>query len=86
MQRRFFRAAHTDALYHHCHICRFHRDQRCGLAHRASHRHRPHLHQLTQAGLTTTRREGYYVLYSLAPGRLTQLATALTTLTPGAGD
>ncbi|MCB5167016.1 helix-turn-helix domain-containing protein [Streptomyces bambusae] len=42
-----------------------------------------HLHQLTQAGLTTTRREGYYVLYSLDPARLDQLATALTTLAPG---
>ncbi len=41
-----------------------------------------HLHQLTQAGLTTTRREGYYVLYSLDPARLDQIATALTTLTP----
>ncbi|MEV4433089.1 DUF5937 family protein [Streptomyces sp. NPDC049585] len=39
-----------------------------------------HLQQLTQAGLTTTRREGYYVLYSLAPTRLDQIATALTTL------
>ncbi|GLW44732.1 transcriptional regulator [Streptomyces sp. NBRC 14336] len=45
-----------------------------------------HLHQLTQAGLTTTRREGYYVLYSLAPGRLTQLATALATLTAPSRD
>ncbi|KND39655.1 ArsR/SmtB family transcription factor [Streptomyces acidiscabies] len=41
-----------------------------------------HLHQLTQAGLTTTRREGYYVLYSLNPARLDQIATALTTLVP----
>ncbi|MEU9063611.1 DUF5937 family protein [Streptomyces sp. NPDC048430] len=41
-----------------------------------------HLHQLTQAGLTTTRREGYYVLYTLDPTRLDQIATALTTLTP----
>ncbi|MCI3227327.1 helix-turn-helix transcriptional regulator, partial [Streptomyces sp. NP-1717] len=40
-----------------------------------------HLHQLTQARLTTTRREGYYVLYSLNPTRLDQIATALTTLT-----
>ncbi|MFJ4961737.1 Helix-turn-helix domain protein [Streptomyces sp. ADI96-02] len=42
-----------------------------------------HLHQLTRAGLTTTRREGYYVLYSLDPARLDQIATALTTLDPG---
>ncbi|GGT41330.1 hypothetical protein GCM10014713_38800 [Streptomyces purpureus] len=41
-----------------------------------------HLHQLTQAGLTTSRREGYYVLYSLHPTRLDQLAAALTALTP----
>ncbi|MGZ3102115.1 DUF5937 family protein [Streptomyces sp. H62] len=41
-----------------------------------------HLHQLTQAGLTTTRREGYYVLYTLNSARLDQIATALTALTP----
>ncbi|MFF4223510.1 DUF5937 family protein [Streptomyces abikoensis] len=41
-----------------------------------------HLHQLTQAGLTTTRREGYYVLYSLDPTRLDHIATTLTTLAP----
>ncbi|MFF0473218.1 DUF5937 family protein [Streptomyces sp. NPDC004284] len=41
-----------------------------------------HLHQLTQAGLTTTQREGYYVLYALAPARLDQIATALITLAP----
>ncbi|MFE9776983.1 DUF5937 family protein [Streptomyces sp. NPDC005775] len=41
-----------------------------------------HLHQLTQAGLTTTHREGYYVLYTLNPTRLDQIATALTTVTP----
>ncbi|MEU0405471.1 DUF5937 family protein [Streptomyces sp. NPDC006197] len=45
-----------------------------------------HLHQLTQAGLTTTRREGYYVLYTLNPARLDQIATALTTLTPKPAD
>ncbi|WP_250287112.1 ArsR/SmtB family transcription factor [Streptomyces atroolivaceus] len=39
-----------------------------------------HLHQLTQAGLTTTRREGYYVVYTLDLTRLDQIATALTTL------
>ncbi|MHC5264119.1 ArsR/SmtB family transcription factor [Streptomyces sp. UC4497] len=39
-----------------------------------------HLHQLTQEGLTTTRREGYYVLYSLDPTHLGEIATALTTL------
>ncbi|MFI2200390.1 DUF5937 family protein [Streptomyces sp. NPDC020192] len=39
-----------------------------------------HLQQLTQAGLTTTRREGYYVLYSLDPARLTRIAAALTGL------
>jgi DNA-binding transcriptional ArsR family regulator len=41
-----------------------------------------HLHQLTQAGLATTRREGYYVLYSLNTTRLDQIATALTALAP----
>ncbi|MFH8842075.1 DUF5937 family protein [Streptomyces sp. NPDC017868] len=41
-----------------------------------------HLHQLTQAGLTTTQREGYYVLYTLAPARLDQIATTLITLAP----
>ncbi|MFH9713038.1 DUF5937 family protein [Streptomyces luteogriseus] len=45
-----------------------------------------HLHQLTQAGITTTQREGYYVLYTLNPTRLNQIATALTTLTPQPGD
>ncbi|MET8404367.1 DUF5937 family protein [Streptomyces sp900116325] len=45
-----------------------------------------HLHQLTQAGLTTTRREGYYVLYTLNPARLDQIATALTSLTPRPAD
>ncbi|MEU8034112.1 DUF5937 family protein [Streptomyces sp. NPDC049099] len=39
-----------------------------------------HLQQMTQAGLTTTRRDGYYVLYSLDPTRLGQLATALNGL------
>lgn len=39
-----------------------------------------HLHQLAQAGLATTRREGYYVLYSLDSARLDQIATALTEL------
>ncbi|WP_369197836.1 ArsR/SmtB family transcription factor [Streptomyces djakartensis] len=43
-----------------------------------------HLHQLTEAGLTRTRREGYYVLYSLDPARLAQIATALTDLIPDA--
>ncbi|WP_225094954.1 DUF5937 family protein [Streptomyces sp. CoH27] len=43
-----------------------------------------HLQQLTQAGLTTTRREGYYVLYALDQTRLAQIAAALTGLaTPG---
>lgn len=41
-----------------------------------------HLHQLTQAGITITRREGYYVLYSLDPTRLDRIASALTALTP----
>ncbi|MFD0279032.1 ArsR/SmtB family transcription factor [Kitasatospora sp. NPDC127111] len=45
-----------------------------------------HLHQLTQAGLTTTQREGYYVLYALAPARLDQIATALITLAPRPED
>ncbi|WP_254705946.1 ArsR/SmtB family transcription factor [Streptomyces vilmorinianum] len=39
-----------------------------------------HLQQMTQAGLTTTRRDGYYVLYSLAPTRLDQIAAAITDL------
>ncbi|WBO69480.1 ArsR/SmtB family transcription factor [Streptomyces camelliae] len=39
-----------------------------------------HLQQLSQAGLTTTRREGYYVLYSLDHARLAQIAAALTGL------
>ncbi|MFK0259338.1 DUF5937 family protein [Streptomyces sp. NPDC090445] len=39
-----------------------------------------HLQQMTQAGLTTTRRDGYYVLYSLDPTRLDQIAAALTGL------
>ncbi|MFI0914829.1 ArsR/SmtB family transcription factor [Streptomyces abikoensis] len=41
-----------------------------------------HLHQLTQAGLTTTRREGYYVLYSLDPTRFDHIATILAALAP----
>ncbi|WP_134655080.1 DUF5937 family protein [Streptomyces sp. H23] len=40
-----------------------------------------HLHQLNRAGITTTRREGYYVLYSLEPARLDRIATALAALT-----
>ncbi|MGW0999061.1 DUF5937 family protein [Streptomyces sp. NPDC002520] len=40
-----------------------------------------HLQQMTQAGLTTTRRDGYYVLYSLDPTRLNQTAAAITGLT-----
>ncbi|MFF9126558.1 DUF5937 family protein [Streptomyces sp. NPDC014889] len=40
-----------------------------------------HLQQLAQAGLTTTRREGYYVLYSLNHARLDQIATAIAGLT-----
>ncbi|MFJ9173971.1 DUF5937 family protein [Streptomyces sp. NPDC102360] len=40
-----------------------------------------HLHQLTQAGLTTTRREGYYVLYSLDRTRLDEVSEALAALT-----
>jgi DNA-binding transcriptional ArsR family regulator len=39
-----------------------------------------HLQQMTQAGLTTTRREGYYVLYSLDRTRLEQIATTLINL------
>lgn len=39
-----------------------------------------HLQQLTQAGITTTRREGYYVLYCLDPTRLAEITTALTGL------
>ncbi|WP_260867705.1 helix-turn-helix domain-containing protein [Streptomyces sp. SAJ15] len=39
-----------------------------------------HLQQMTQAGLTTTRRDGYYVLYSLDPTRLDQIAAALAGL------
>jgi DNA-binding transcriptional ArsR family regulator len=36
-----------------------------------------HLRLLAQAGLLTTRREGYYVLYSLVPERVDALAPAL---------
>ncbi|MFE0378410.1 DUF5937 family protein [Streptomyces inhibens] len=39
-----------------------------------------HLQQMTQAGLTTTRREGYYVLYSLDQARFRHIATALAAL------
>jgi DNA-binding transcriptional ArsR family regulator len=36
-----------------------------------------HLRQLADAGLVTTKREGYYVLYSLASGRLAALGDAV---------
>jgi DNA-binding transcriptional ArsR family regulator len=36
-----------------------------------------HLRLMAQAGLLTTRREGYYVLYSLVPERIEALAAAL---------
>ncbi len=39
-----------------------------------------HSHQLTQAGLTATRREGCYVLYASVPDRLDLIATALISL------
>ncbi|MQS17072.1 helix-turn-helix transcriptional regulator [Streptomyces kaniharaensis] len=39
-----------------------------------------HLQQLTQAGLTTTRREGYYVLYTLDRTRLDRIAADLASL------
>ncbi|MER7468104.1 DUF5937 family protein [Streptomyces sp. NPDC097981] len=39
-----------------------------------------HLQLMTQAGLTTSRREGYYVLYSLNHTCLDQIAAALTDL------
>ncbi|WP_433018996.1 ArsR/SmtB family transcription factor [Kribbella sp. CA-294648] len=39
-----------------------------------------HLKQMTQAGLTTTRREGYYVLYSVNHARLSQITNALGAL------
>ncbi|MGM9470176.1 DUF5937 family protein [Streptomyces murinus] len=39
-----------------------------------------HLKQMAQAGLTTTRREGYYVLYSISHPRLSQITTALADL------
>ncbi|WP_237749617.1 ArsR/SmtB family transcription factor [Streptomyces sp. SS] len=39
-----------------------------------------HLKQMTQAGLMTTRREGYYVLYSLDHRRLNRIANALIRL------
>ncbi|WP_424217249.1 DUF5937 family protein (plasmid) [Streptomyces sp. BI20] len=42
-----------------------------------------HLHQLTRAGLTTTRRDGYYVLYSLDAARLEEIAGALVALGSG---
>ena len=35
------------------------------------------LQRLAEAGLVTTRRDGYYVVYALAPGRLDGLAAAL---------
>src|SRR5262249_45961954 len=35
------------------------------------------LRRLAEAGLVVPRREGYYVVYSLAPGRLQSLAAAL---------
>jgi DNA-binding transcriptional ArsR family regulator len=40
-----------------------------------------HLRQLTAAGLLETRREGYYVLYSLVPDRLDSLASELRRVT-----
>jgi DNA-binding transcriptional ArsR family regulator len=36
-----------------------------------------HLRQLAEAGLVETRREGYYVLYSLVPGRIAALSTVM---------
>lgn len=39
-----------------------------------------HLQQMTEAGLATTRRDGYYVLYALDPAGLDRLAAAVTTL------
>ena len=36
-----------------------------------------HLQQLAAAGLVTTRREGYYVLYSVEPERVASLTEAL---------
>jgi DNA-binding transcriptional ArsR family regulator len=39
-----------------------------------------HLRQLASAGLVIPRREGYYVLYSLAPDRLEALAAELRSL------
>jgi DNA-binding transcriptional ArsR family regulator len=36
-----------------------------------------HLRQLAQAGLVTSRRDGYYVLYSLVPERIEPLSGAL---------
>ncbi|MFI8221410.1 DUF5937 family protein [Streptomyces sp. NPDC085932] len=39
-----------------------------------------HLKQMTQAGLTTARREGYYVLYTISHTRLSQITTSLADL------
>ncbi|MEV6716311.1 DUF5937 family protein [Lentzea sp. NPDC051208] len=36
-----------------------------------------HLHQMTQAGLLTTRRDGYYVLYSVDHSRVSAIAAAV---------
>lgn len=44
-----------------------------------------HLQQMAQAGLLTSRREGYYVLYSIDRGRLDRIAAALSDLADGPG-
>jgi DNA-binding transcriptional ArsR family regulator len=44
-----------------------------------------HLRKLADAGLVTTRREGYYVVYSLAPGRVDAIAGALAAALEDAG-
>ncbi|MFI1169693.1 DUF5937 family protein [Streptomyces sp. NPDC020801] len=44
-----------------------------------------HLQQMTQAGLLTSRREGYYVLYSVDRSRLDRIAATLNDLADGPG-
>jgi DNA-binding transcriptional ArsR family regulator len=44
-----------------------------------------HLRQLAQAGVVTTRRDGYYVLYSLVSERLEPLSDTLQHFLAGEG-
>lgn len=54
----------------------------CALSEAAASKH---LRLLASAGLVTPRREGYYVLYSLAPDQLATLASQLRSLADGEG-